>query len=566
MTTSTPVGSFALVLHAHQPFVLGYGRWPHGSDWLCEAVVESYLPLLRVLRSPAFAATPFPLTMSFSPVLCEQLAGPLFQSELRTFLENRLRACMETGAYFCKNNQDELAALSGYWTQLYQEAIHSLQDISGDVLGAFRRLMLDERISLITSAATHGYLPLLGREESIELQLRLAVQSHEQHFGCRPRGVWLPECGYRPRYEWTPPIGSDRQARRALHRGVEEIVAACGLEFFFVDSHLILGGRPSPPYTDYFPQLDGLREVGRDEWPRRPEASPYSMRRVMSPSGEGEAHVFFRDLETARQVWSLERGYPGDPWYLDFYKKHEPQGLRLWRVSDKGELAAKAVYMPEQAEARAREHACHFAALTAELLQRQRVSRDAPLVCALYDAELLGHWWHEGPQWLGFLAAELAGAGVRATTCEAYLQQHAPVEALTLPEGSWGEGGDHRTWLNHETDWAWERLYDSEFEFWSFVHESGASPHNPLRRVLAQACRELLLMQASDWPFLVTTGAARDYADQRFSGHFADFKRLMQIAKLAQERGQLRQEDWMFVASKEQQDCVFPALEDLLFS
>src|SRR5258707_8262569 len=92
MTTSTPIGSFALVLHAHQPFVLGYGRWPHGSDWLCEAVVESYLPLLRVLRSPAFAATPFPLTMSFSPVLCEQLASPLFQAELRTFLENRLRA------------------------------------------------------------------------------------------------------------------------------------------------------------------------------------------------------------------------------------------------------------------------------------------------------------------------------------------------------------------------------------------------------------------------------------------------------------------------------------------
>ena len=153
-----------------------------------------------------------------------------------------------------------------------------------------------------------------------------------------------------------------------------------------------------------------------------------------------------------------------------------------------------------------------------------------------------------------------------AITCETYLQQHAPGEALTLPEGSWGEGGDHRTWLNDETDWAWERLYDSEFEFWSLVHENVATPHAPLRRVLAQACRELLLMQASDWPFLVTTGTARDYAEQRFSGHFSDFKRLMQIAKLSQERGQLRQEDWMFVATKEQQDCVFPALEDMLFS
>src|ERR1051325_9401345 len=111
------------------------------------------------------------------------------------------------------------------------------------------------------------------------------------------------------------------------------MAAACGLAFFFVDSHLILGGRPSPPYTDYFPHLDHLREVGRNEWPRRPDASPYSIRQVVSPGGEGGAQVFFRDLDTAQQVWSLERGYPGDPWYLDFYKKHEPQGLRLWRVS-----------------------------------------------------------------------------------------------------------------------------------------------------------------------------------------------------------------------------------------
>lgn len=562
----TPAGCFALVLHAHQPFVLGHGRWPHGSDWLCEAVVESYLPLLRVLRAAASAKQIFPLTLSFSPVLCEQLASPLFQPELQLFLEHRLRACTETGVEFRRSGQEELATLTDYWTRFYQAAMPVLQDINGDVLGAFRQLMEEERIDIITSAATHAYLPLLGREESVDLQLRLAVRSHERHFGRRPRGAWLPECGYRPRYHWIPPVGLDRQARRALRRGIEEVLAQYGVQFFFVDSHLILGGRPSPPYTDYFPQLDRLREVGRDEWPRQPHRSPYCVGRVQSPGGSGDALVFFRDLETSRQVWSRDRGYPGDPWYLDFYKKHEPQGLRLWRVSDKGDLAAKSAYTPAQAEARAREHARHFARLVAEGLRQQAPRGNAALLCSLYDAELLGHWWHEGPRWLSFLPAELSAREVRPVTCASYLDQNPTAESLTLPEGSWGEGGDHRTWLNNETGWAWERLYDSEWEFWSLMHESAEAPSAQLKRVLTQACRELLLMQASDWPFLVTTGTARDYADQRFSAHFADFKRLLQIARNVREHNQWEQEEWIFLASREQQDFLFPALDQILFS
>jgi 1,4-alpha-glucan branching enzyme len=544
------IGSFALVLHAHQPFVLGHGRWPHGSDWLCEAVVESYLPL----------------TLSFSPVLCEQLARPLFQSELQTFLDHRLRACAETDVHFRQHNQAELSAVANYWAGLYRNAISLLQEIDGNVLGAFRRLMEEERVCLITSAATHGYLPLLGKEESVALQIRLAVHAHERHFGCHPRGAWLPECGYRPRYQWIPPVGGDRQSLRAMRRGLEEVLADNGLEFFFADSHLILGGRPAPPYSDYFPQLDRLREVGRDEWPRRSHVSPYSVCTVTSPGGKGAARAFFRDLETARQVWSRERGYPGDPWYLDFHKKHEPQGLQLWRVSDKGALEGKSVYAPVQAEERARAHARHFAGLVAELLRQHGRPLAPALVCSLFDTELFGHWWHEGPHWLRFLQEELTTHEVQATTCTTYLDQQSPGEPVTLPEGSWGEGGDHRTWLNNETGWAWERLYDSETEFWEFMHECSATAQAPLRRVLAQACRELLLMQASDWPFLMTTGTARDYAGQRFSSHFADFRQLMLLARKVRERGQWEQEEWIFLASKEQQNFLFPALEEILFT
>jgi 1,4-alpha-glucan branching enzyme len=184
----------------------------------------------------------------------------------------------------------------------------------------------------------------------------------------------------------------------------------------------------------------------------------------------------------------------------------------------------------------------------------------------LFDAELFGHWWHEGPHWLRFLQEALTTQGVQSTTCTTYLDQQSPGEPVTLPEGSWGEGGDHRTWLNNETGWAWERLYDSEIEFWEFLHACSATAQTPLRRVLAQACRELLLMQASDWPFLMTTGTARDYAGQRFSSHFADFRQLMLIARNVRERGQWEQAEWMFLASKEQQNFLFPTLEQILFT
>ena len=199
-------------------------------------------------------------------------------------------------------------------------------------------------------------------------------------------------------------------------------------------------------------------------------------------------------------MWSRENGYPGDPWYLEFHKKHLPGGLTLWRVSEnKSDLGAKAVYVPEQAQERAREHARHFAATVAGVLRRHQAQGGVPgVVCAPYDAELLGHWWYEGPRWLSFLYPELARQQVETVTCSAYLDHHPAVKTLTLPEGSWGEGSDHRTWLNDDTAWAWERLYDSEVEFWTLVHDNPQAAQGLVGRVLCQAARELLLMQASD--------------------------------------------------------------------
>ena len=561
-------GTLALVLHAHQPFVLGHERWPHGGDWLCEAVTECYLPLLRTLGSLVERGMSPQLTLSFSPVLCEQLASPLLQHELQFFLDTRLRACADTRRHFQSKDQADEVALVSYWERFYRTTLDQLDRLGGDLLAAFRSLVDDGHLELITSAATHAYLPLLASEQSVRLQLRLATDSYETFFGRRPQGMWLPECGYRPRYHWIPPVGTDRQQRRSLRRGLEEHLAACGVAFFFVDGQSVLGGHLSSPYRDYFPSLTNLRDASREEWTFRQQVSPYETYRVSSRGGAGTAQVFLCDPESSRLVWNRTSGYPGDPWYLDFHKQHYPGGLKLWRVSEAtADLSAKAPYLPERARAQAQTHARHFVTqVSAALTNPEQADVAAGLVCAAYDAELFGHWWHEGPHWLECVYPELRRHGLTPTTCSAALDRCPPSRTISLPEGSWGEGGDHRTWLNTETAWGWERLYDGEFQFWNVVQEMPETAHGELlRRVLCQAGRELLLMQASDWPFLITARTARDYAEQRFLGHYTDLKRLLQIARSVHDRGQLAAEEERFLESRERQNFLFPTLDQVLF-
>jgi 1,4-alpha-glucan branching enzyme len=235
------------------------------------------------------------------------------------------------------------------------------------------------------------------------------------------------------------------------------------------------------------------------------------------------------------------------------------------------DLDNRATYMHERAQVQVKTHARHFAAqVAATLTGTERAGRAADraagLMCAAYDAELFGHWWHEGPQWLDVLYPELSQHGIAPTTCSAALDRYPPARTITLPEGSWGEGGDHRTWLNNDTAWVWERLYDGEFQFWNVMQEMPQAQQGwLLRRVLCQAGRELLLMQSSDWPFLITTRTARDYAEQRFLAHYTDLKQLLQIARSVHERGQLESEQESFLAGRERQKFLFPTLEQVLF-
>src|SRR3989449_364807 len=431
--------------------------------------------------------------------------------------------------------------------------------IGGDIPGTFAELQRGGHVEIITCGATHGYFPLLSRDESIHMQLRTAVAAHKRHFGVAPRGIWLPECAYRPRYEWTPPTGRGRGRDRRMRPGIEELLAMHGLEYFVADSHLVAAGAPVFLYRDYIPARKEMPEPS-PAIPVNEARSPYAPYRVASRGGNGSAIAFIRDPKTTLQVWSRDHGYPGEYAYLEFHKKHFPGGLRFWRITDsKGDLGTKTLYDPKLAGEKARLQASHFAGLVRETSEAATKADGRPaLICSPYDAELFGHWWFEGPVWLEHVARDMARAGVTPVTLGEALTIVPPRATLSLPEGSWGEGGDHRVWLNRETEWTWERIYAAEDEFWTLARQAGTHTVETARRTASQLARELLLLQASDWQFLITTWAARDYAEARVAEHYATFTRLAQLLRRLLAGGTMQPADEEFLAAREAQNFLFP--------
>src|SRR5438093_3157387 len=438
-----PMGSaFALVLHTHLPMVLNHGRWPHGSDWLCEAAFECYLPLLETAHRLVADGISPKWTINLSPILTEQLASPEFQKELSFYYENVRRACVESRAHFEGGGNKEIVRLASFWEEFYERMWEMHRRIGGDIPGTFAELQRGGHVEMITCAATHGYLPLLSCDESIHLQLRTAVEAHKRHFGQAPRGIWLPECAYRPRYEWTPPTGPDRGRQRRMRPGLEEMLAQHKLEYFVADSHLVAAGQPVFLYRDYIPmRLEMSQEPA--PMPSSTPRSPYHPYRVASRGGTGTATAFIRDPRSTLQVWSRDHGYPGEFHYLELHKKHFPGGFRFWRISDSsGALGRKQVYDPKIAAEKVGLQASHFVGVVKETIDANRDSIGA-LVCSPYDSELFGHWWFEGPMWLEHVAREMHRAGVQPMTLGESMKAVQPQGPLTLPEGSWGEGGDH---------------------------------------------------------------------------------------------------------------------------
>src|SRR5260370_24850330 len=162
---------FVLALHSHLPYVLHHGRWPHGSDWLREAALACYLPLLEQLQALAASDTPAPLTIGFTPVLANQLASPDFAPELEAFFDQREAACREAPASLGATGDTALLPVVDYWAARFRRQRQLFHSLDRDIVAAFRRFQDAGRIEIIGSAATHRHLPLRSPGQRSRLAL-----------------------------------------------------------------------------------------------------------------------------------------------------------------------------------------------------------------------------------------------------------------------------------------------------------------------------------------------------------------------------------------------------------
>lgn len=561
-------GAFCLILHTHLPYVLGHSTWPHGANMLYEAAAGCYLPLLRVFqRLQADGIEPH-VSISVTPVVVDQLADDRFKEWFPHFLTERIQTAEANAGEFRYRGDLHLAYLAERWVEHYIDLQRFFNDeLDRDIPGALKALQDAGGIELMTSAATHGYLPLLYEDASIQAQILQGIEAYERHFGRYPRGFWLPECAYRPRTQWAPPAEVEEpDGHTWLRRGIEEFLGTSGLDYFIVDTHMIeRAGDPLPVDIHDEHNLGKLwSRISRRDEPPRPgwEKTPFWPYFVGS---QFEDHppvaCLVRNTEISYQVWSAEFGYPGDGWYLEFHKKHVPGDHRYWRITDdRNDLATKDCYSPEMAQERVEQQAGHFVSLLHDTLEPQpRPYGRRPMICAPFDAELFGHWWFEGPAWLEQVLRYLhEDYSVNAMMGREYLYHSPPATALDLPEGSWGAGGGHHVWLNKETAWSWRRIYQAERRMVHLAKTYAGRDDGQLQAFLRQAARELLLLQASDWQFLISTHGAPDYAAHRLVAHHTDFNHVAELAERWARAEYLSPEDWAYFGSLCDRDRVFP--------
>lgn len=496
-------GYLCLMLHAHLPYV----RHPEEEyfleeNWLYEAITETYIPLINVFDNLIDEKIPYRVTMSLTPPLISMLQDPLLQSRYIRHIDKLIElAEKEIARTKYEQHYNSLA-------QMYNSRFKNAKDVfvnkyKKDLVSAFKKFQDNGKLEIITCCATHGFLPIVSlNPAAARAQIQIGVDHYTKVFGRPPKGIWLPECGFT--------------------HGIDEMLKDAGIEFFFLDSHGIANSDPVARYGIYAP--------------------------IYCPSGVA---AFSRDTESSKQVWSAKEGYPGDCDYREYYRDigHEldfeyikpyihPDGLRIntgikyWRIT--GNTEYKECYRPEWAKEKAASHAGNFMFNREKQVEHLSAHMDRkPMIIAPYDAELFGHWWFEGPQWLDFLIRKIHfdQNTIKLATPSDYLKKYSKNQVAMPSPSSWGYKGYNEFWLDEGNDWIYRHIRVAQNRMVELVDKFSdklkiKTKQDLTKRALNQAARELLLVESSDWPFIMKTGTMVPYANKRINLHIGRFTKI----------------------------------------
>jgi len=516
---SAPPGELALVLHTHLPYVRGHGVWPVGEEWLFQAWGTSWLPVTRLLERLAEEGRRDILTISVTPMVAHQVRDERLGQDLATWLAGQTWRSEEQRWHASMG--PAVQALSTHWWRHFRGLADYHDDVQrrGGLTAVWAALADAGAIEVLGGPATHPYLPLVRDPAIIDAQLAIGLDDHAGWLGRRPRGLWPPELGHRPRGRvadaCAEPETVDHQGTPTLPRigdevpGLEEHYAAHGITHVVVDA----------------PTLVRAAGGAERDWTVRPDApapgtgSPDEVVHDGVLIGDSDVVAYARDLAVAYHVWSPTAGYPGNAWYRDY---HATGGFGVhpsWRVTDRAlPPDAKAPYEPDAARAQVERDAEHFHGVVRGVLD----DRPGALVVAAYDTELLGHWWFEGVAWLGRVLDRVAeDPRLTTTTLASRRARRDPTRRLDLPESSWGYAKGHASWATPATRPLWATVVASESRARAALATGRVAPG--LARAIA---RELALVSSSDWLYMTTRGNAEGYGAERIARHSARLERL----------------------------------------
>jgi 1,4-alpha-glucan branching enzyme len=489
-------GSLLMMLHAHLPYI----RYPEHENfleenWLYEIMTESYIPLIDTFEKLLDDNVDFRVAISLSPPLVEMLRDDLLMSRYMRYLL-RLIDLSEREIY--RNRKSiRFRDLGVMYLRRFQKAHHIFESVyKRDLISAFKGLSESGKIEIITSSSTHGYLPALMPEPAaVKVQIQLAAERYREIFGKNPPGIWLPECGFKPE--------------------MEAMLKDSGIRYFFLEPH---------PVSNRFPGED--REVFTS---------------FKTPSG---LTVFGRDAVSCREVWSARDGYPGDAHYRDFYRDigydldedyirpYLPGGIRTFtgikyfRVT--GSSVRKKPYNRVKALRKAESDARHFLKnREAQICSLNRKEKISPVITVAFDAELFGHWWFEGPEWLNHLFRKTPreANSLRFVTPTEYITENPATEILNPCLSSWGVAGYSATWVHPSNSWIYKHLHRAAKRM-KEISIKNLEAEGITRRALNQAARELLLAQSSDWAFMIQKERASEFGTRKITEHIRNFLEL----------------------------------------
>jgi 1,4-alpha-glucan branching enzyme len=496
--------------------------WPFGEENLYECMAETYIPILNAISELYDEGIKAKITLGITPILAEQINDEHLKEGFIQYLDTRIEAVAKDLERYPNPNvahSQHLKYLAKYYFDWFTKTKETfINKYNKDLIGAFAKFQELGCIEITTSGATHGFSPLLATDSNLNAQFKVGSEATKRLFGKKARGCWLPECAYRPAYKYT-----DKNGNEQWRPAVEVALQNNDIEYFFTESHVIEGGVSV-----------GNRRVigvyGNIEYiplPARPATGCSTHEAYWLP--DAQVAVMGRNERAGYQVWSAADGYPGDGCYREFHKKDDKSGMNYWRTTGTTtDLGDKMLYDPVLAMSKISENADHYTNLVYHILNDHKLATDENgLVMVSFDTELFGHWWFEGVEFIKQIIQKFSQntPGVERLTAAEYLDKYPPKRAIAIPESSWGQGGHFWVWQNHQTEWMWPIIHGCEKRMQATADKYDKIPEDKLlHRALNQLARENLLLQSSDWPFLITTWQARDYARDRFKEHVERFE------------------------------------------